>query len=1312
MSCLSRVFVVCLLTAFGGVCQAQLVNLALNKPVTASTQLNSNFIPERAVDGDTSSSTFYHSATNDFAPFWEVDLGAEYPIEDILLYNRADGSGNFGNRLNNVFVQVKDSSDTEVWLSTIFNPWDGEGLAADINNPGAGPHSFDPSGAVGQFVRVFKDPAHDGSEWLPLAEVEVMVSAASLTSLVVDRNTGSLTLSHSAGAPSNLQFLGYSITSDLGALDNSGWKSIADNYDADSGDMSADGDDTWFELAGNLNELAEFQFEGTANDGVTLTPGNSIVLSEGTTGAGAGWLSTNNEVDLQMELILPGGERFDVPVVYSGNGGSPLSRSDFDASGVIDALDYLTLRSSFPTDLASGDSAALRHRMGDTDFDGDVDINDVMNFRSDYESAFGAGSFSALVASTQVPEPNSAWIAVGLIGLVGLYRIRRAVPMAALLVVASIASNANADTLGWWRMGDDDSFPFLDDFVFQSDINTGTFGNLTLPVTSVEPQYSNLVPGATIVDGMTGSKNLNEWSIYSLQNGEFPQSLSTADQTIPGAFTYETFVRFADTSVSNGDDFGRHWSGDNGFLMQLAPNTSGSALFETFNVTVRADNAGAAANVNLNSTTKAVDGEWYHVALVFEGNSTDGSDDVHLFVNGKLEASGNVDDAATFGGDTAPVLVGEVVSDSSLHVDEVRYMDQALALDGSDFLRVGTLRASIDPNTGSVQLINDSLQSVDLASYQIDSPAGRLLTDDVNWESLSDSNIDSIGAGDGESWDEGEASDANSIGEVFWLGSSMIAPGGMIDLGTPYSTGSIDQDLEFRYYDLALGKTVSAYVEFAELLGLPGDFNGDGSVNLADYTVWRNNLGGPESALNGNGDNSGGSAGVVDAADYALWKSTFGNSSGSLAGVATAAVPEPATWWMAVLGVAACLGWRGRSFSLRFAAIKAGTLAIVATMVASSALAVVTTERFYSMGDHPNEDGADQGLVGSAFGVGIDVLDSSGSNVDLTQSGGVVYHQITASDVSEGHPGPVGTFAVAFNGTSDFLFSDTILDSMGSGSSQGMQMWVRPETANLGSTRQAIGYDSNNAGGPTVTAEGNWGQINSGIGNSIPATEAVVANQWYHVAQHIYLHSDSSAPDLVEGAARTFTSVIFVNGLAVSANNDNSGTPAGDFMLGASGDDSAAADFFSGVIDEVEIYSSAADAFDLYTDNDYVAQAISELPGGTLQAGDANLDGLVNTDDIDVLVQNWRMEKQIEGAHNTMYVGDWQTRGWGDLNLDGRVDLLDAYELHISLQANGSVGLNLAYFANLQAVPEPSTMWLGGGLLACLAVVRSVRRQR
>lgn len=73
---------------------------------------------------------------------------------------------------------------------------------------------------------------------------------------------------------------------------------------------------------------------------------------------------------------------------------------------------------------------------------------------------------------------------------------------------------------------------------------------------------------------------------------------------------------------------------------------------------------------------------------------------------------------------------------------------------------------------------------------------------------------------------------------------------------------------------------------------LIGDYNTDGKVDAADYTVWRDHLGSAGSTLGVNRDPA--NTGVVSQADYNSWKSHFGQMAGSGA-LATAPVPEPAS---------------------------------------------------------------------------------------------------------------------------------------------------------------------------------------------------------------------------------------------------------------------------------------------------------------------------------------------------------------------------------------------------------------------------------
>jgi hypothetical protein len=99
-------------------------------------------------------------------------------------------------------------------------------------------------------------------------------------------------------------------------------------------------------------------------------------------------------------------------------------------------------------------------------------------------------------------------------------------------------------------------------------------------------------------------------------------------------------------------------------------------------------------------------------------------------------------------------------------------------------------------------------------------------------------------------------------------------------------------------------------------VALTGDFNGDGQVDAADYTVWRDTLG-SMSDLRANGDDTGTSMGKIDQADYLVWKASFGMGSGASANAAlsaqSAAVPEPATWIVSgALGTLLALVRRGR----------------------------------------------------------------------------------------------------------------------------------------------------------------------------------------------------------------------------------------------------------------------------------------------------------------------------------------------------------------------------------------------------------------
>ena len=84
---------------------------------------------------------------------------------------------------------------------------------------------------------------------------------------------------------------------------------------------------------------------------------------------------------------------------------------------------------------------------------------------------------------------------------------------------------------------------------------------------------------------------------------------------------------------------------------------------------------------------------------------------------------------------------------------------------------------------------------------------------------------------------------------------------------------------------------------------IPGDYNHNGIVDAADYTVWRDSFG--QSGINLPADGDG--DGMVGPGDYDKWVANFGNVA-TIAG-SGAAVPEPS---MSVLALLACgaIWWR------------------------------------------------------------------------------------------------------------------------------------------------------------------------------------------------------------------------------------------------------------------------------------------------------------------------------------------------------------------------------------------------------------------
>jgi hypothetical protein len=99
-------------------------------------------------------------------------------------------------------------------------------------------------------------------------------------------------------------------------------------------------------------------------------------------------------------------------------------------------------------------------------------------------------------------------------------------------------------------------------------------------------------------------------------------------------------------------------------------------------------------------------------------------------------------------------------------------------------------------------------------------------------------------------------------------------------------------------YETELGKSIEAGATGSA--AVPGDYNGNGAVDAADYVVWRDNNGLMSGATPAQGDGTG--DGMVNAADYSFWQARFGAmGGGSLAAVEPlSAVPEPSSLFLGI----------------------------------------------------------------------------------------------------------------------------------------------------------------------------------------------------------------------------------------------------------------------------------------------------------------------------------------------------------------------------------------------------------------------------
>ncbi|WP_425400018.1 PEP-CTERM sorting domain-containing protein [Aeoliella sp.] len=1156
-----------------------------------------------------------------------------------------------------------------------------------------------------------------------------------LPELTINRNTGEISITVPSGGVALTNVVGYEITSESETLDPTTWTSIADNYDAGSpGPNQVDPDNNWTKLSDPAlrTDLSEIEFEqnGGAANGADFMPGTSTSL-------GNAWIRYYEE-DVLANIVFDDGTVMPLDVVFTGNGGVPLTFGDLDFDGDVDIDDF---NNEFVPNYGSDTSALIagpeKYGQGDLNLDGTINIQDFIILNNAYAAAnpgAAALSFSAL----SVPEPTTSAMLLMGAGALVFCRVRRQsfhglatcaklcgifVALTAITARADLVVHMDPNVLesqfeDGGTGGGSDPAEIGDTVGFISDVRASLYGAAGAGDGFVDLEGSSgdlasrpqIVPHPTLgtvwsttggqrMLGRTGPSNNTDGIETNFDTNTI--SAIVAGQISSQGSGNGYFFDFRDDSGDLVDGFALRYNYSNGMLEGLAKQS-----------------VNAAVSIPLD--------EWFIASYSWDGPNSTATVSVETLSGEVLSNTAAAESAALDPDRWRPVANGNGSAGSRLYGlmgDFLLYNDLDDHSDVSDALAddyLLTVDVAINRTNGAATLTNNSGVDFTIDAYTITSAMGSIASGSYN--SLDGQDYD------GGAWTQLDT-DPTLVSEgAFSLAGSTIANGASIPLGTLFNTSVGEEDLQFAMH--LYGEAETAFMSgrvtyFDGPGGLAGDFNGDNVVNLADYTVWRNNLGADESVLPaGSGDGSG----TVDAGDYTQWKDNFGATAGALSTVETAAVPEPSSLAIVALSMFGVVLWKSGRVR-QFGKLAA---AMVLPLVVASVASATTNDRLYLFGDADSYDasqitvseGLTMGYAGANTFTADDAYVGVGSGQDLIVAGP------TYTSVSD-RPGADGTdFGANFDGASSLTTPQSLhlphtfwrdpdfFNSMSPAyfplnyntiNAHGIQLWAQPDqTALAAGNRQDVVIDTTE-NGIFISDEGNWGlQFDGGGESDVAVADTLDSNGWVHVMQI------SGTGDLVGGHS-PLAAIMYVNGIAVKATDDlpelnNDGLSIGSNQAGDG-------NFYTGVLDDVAMFlwgdnssqlgednavggtngvggfNADGDdwgAFSLLEDNEFIAMAIADLGIGALDDGDVNLDGDVDMDDIAALQSHWGNANLVDGFPT----GDWMTRQQGDLNLDGLTNVLDAVVLRDELLAAGFSNITLDAIVGGTNVPEPNSLFI------------------
>ena len=717
------------------------------------------------------------------------------------------------------------------------------------------------------------------SYFMPYAGVDTpfitAINPALELSLTVNRDNGNLLLTNAGTGAVDLK--GVSILSGGGALNPATWIPVTDNYDdPPPGNGSVDPDDTWTILTETAHELSE---EEPTGDGGTLGIGQSVNL-------GNAWTKSTIE-DLVATATLVDDQVLPLSISFvDGPDGGSFVRGDLNTDGSLTAADWLDFYPNMLADLGSMTDVE-RALAGDLNGDGDVDVVDFALFKSDYEAVFGAGSFDAMTA--QVPEPST--YAMLLVAAIGgcMIRLRRrfetGVMALAMIGFATWAGPASAAPVDFTTFTVE-HFPEVDP------------GNFPLALWDTTPSTATL--------NFDASPNVFYGAESAMNKRIFGTVTPGSDDDVVG------FVLGFDPGDAQFGSMADYmlvdWKGANQTF-----NFEDANLFDFFHSATPGGLMPAGLALSRVTGRPTADELWQHADLPenAEGGVTQLARGATLDTTPYNRAGGSHFFDITYTATNIKVSVDGVLQfDMDGSFPDGRFGLYTLCLGPAPIFSnfeiqdagFEGLSATVDRGDGTITLNNDGTAPVEFDFYQFDSLSNSL--DEEAWNSLSEQDHQSVGAGDHQRWQEAGGSDPSNIAEVFLASNSTLAGGTSLSIGGAYNNLVNGEDLVLQYR-LPSGFILEGDVQYIGTApgGLTGDYNGDGAVNAADYTVWRDNLGGTATIPNDS------TPGTVTPADYTVWRANFGNPG---SGSGSAVVPEPTS--LALLScVALLLGVRRSS---------------------------------------------------------------------------------------------------------------------------------------------------------------------------------------------------------------------------------------------------------------------------------------------------------------------------------------------------------------------------------------------------------------